>query len=129
MAAEERKNQKKIQVWISSQLWDKIVNLGYNSQTLAITNGLEALVKESQDSNQMSQELPALKARLEEIERHNETLKNHNDILKAELDRAAQEKESIQNLYDNYMRQMQTLIQQKAIEAPGEKKKPFWKFW
>jgi hypothetical protein len=22
-----------------------------------------------------------------------------------------------------------TLINQKAIEAPGEKKKPFWKFW
>ena len=127
MAVEERKNQKKIQVWISSQLWEKIVSLGYTSQTLAVTNGMEALVKESQNSSQTSQELPTLKARLEEIERHNETLKNHNDILKAELDRAAHEKETIQNLYDNYMRQMQTLIQQKAIEAPGEKKK-WWKF-
>jgi hypothetical protein len=38
------------------------------------------------------------------------------------------DKETIQGLYDNYMRQMQTLIQQKAIEAPGEKKK-WWKFW
>ena len=59
-------------------------------------------------------ELAQLQARHEEIEKHNETLK--------------QDKEAIQNLYNNYMLQMQTLINQKAIEAPGSKK-PFWKFW
>ncbi len=41
---------------------------------------------------------------------------------------ACQDKEAVQNLYNNYMLQMQTLINQKAIEAPGTKK-PWWRFW
>ena len=49
-----------------------------------------------------------------------------NDLTK-EIENTRQDKEAIQNLYDNYMRQMQTLITQKAIEAPGVKK--WWKFW
>jgi hypothetical protein len=36
-----------------------------------------------------------------------------------------QDKEAIQNLYNNYM---QTLINQKALEVP-EAKKPWWRFW
>ena len=67
-------------------------------------------------------ELADIRARSEELEKHNSTLKG-------ELEKAHQDKDNIQSLYDNYMRQMQTLIKQKAIEAPGEKKKPFWKFW
>jgi hypothetical protein len=67
-------------------------------------------------------EFSRLQARSEELEKHNSTLKG-------ELEKAHMDKDNIQNLYDNYMRQMQTLIQQKAIEAPGEKKKPWWKFW
>jgi chromosome segregation ATPase len=50
-----------------------------------------------------------------------------NDLTK-EIENTRQDKESIQNLYDNYMRQMQTLITQKAIEAPNAKK-PWWRFW
>jgi hypothetical protein len=56
-------------------------------------------------------------------------LKDHNETLKAEIERAGQDKEAIQNLYNNYMLQMQTLINQKAIEAPGAKKKRFWEIW
>jgi hypothetical protein len=41
---------------------------------------------------------------------------------------AGQDKEAVQNLYNNYMLQMQTLINQKAIEPPGAKK-PWWRFW
>jgi maltodextrin utilization protein YvdJ len=58
---------------------------------------------------------------------HNETLKKEVELLKQELEFSRRDKETIQGLYDNYMRQMQTLIQQKAIEAPGQKK--WWKFW
>jgi hypothetical protein len=66
-------------------------------------------------------ELAQLRTRSEELEKHNITLKG-------ELEKTHQDKENIQNLYDNYMRQVQTLIKQKAIEASGEKKK-WWKFW
>jgi hypothetical protein len=50
-----------------------------------------------------------------------------NDLTK-EIENTRQDQEAIQNLYDNYMRQMQTLINQKAIEVPGAKK-PWWRFW
>jgi hypothetical protein len=66
-------------------------------------------------------ELAQLRGKYGELEKHNLTLRE-------ELEKAHQDKDDIKNLYDNYMRQMQTLIQQKAIEAPGEKKK-WWKFW
>ncbi len=55
-----------------------------------------------------------IRARLEEIEKSNE-------ILKKEL-------EISQEMHRNYMMQIQTLINQKAIEAPGAKK-PWWRFW
>jgi hypothetical protein len=49
-----------------------------------------------------------------------EEIDNHNITLRAELEKAGQR-------YDNYMMQMQTLITQKSIKAPGTKK--WWKFW
>ena len=55
-------------------------------------------------------------------------LQAHNESLEKDKERAGQEKEAIQNLYNNYMRQMQTLITQKSIEAPGNKR-PWWRFW
>jgi hypothetical protein len=39
------------------------------------------------------------------------------------------DKEDLKITYANYFSQVQTLINQKAIEALGEKKKAFWKFW
>ena len=73
-------------------------------------------------------EYTRLQTRLEEKEKWIIELQNHNETLKKELEKAGQDKEAIQNLYDNYMRQMQTLITQKTIEAPGAKK-PWWKIW
>jgi len=61
-------------------------------------------------------ELAQLRARSEELERHIETLKKELDDIKA--------------IHNNYMLQMQTLINQRALEPPtAEKRKPFWKFW
>ena len=75
----------------------------------------------SSEINELSNVLNEKNKRLQEIQEHNETLK-------IELEKAHQDKEAIQNLYDNYMRQMQTLITQKAIEVPGAKKQ-WWRFW
>ena len=66
-------------------------------------------------------ELVQMRARYEELEKHNETLK-------AELEKAGQDKDDIKKTFDNYMVQVQTLINQKAIEAPGAKR-PWWKIW
>ena len=73
-------------------------------------------------------DLAQVRARYEELEKHNGTLIR-------ELDKAERDKEDLkitynklQDTYNNYMAQMQTLIKQKAVEAPGAKK-PWWRFW
>lgn len=57
-----------------------------------------------------------------------EDLHDHNETLKKELDKAKQDKDDLKKTFDNYMVQVQTLINQKSIEAPGTKK-PWWRFW
>jgi predicted RNase H-like nuclease (RuvC/YqgF family) len=67
-------------------------------------------------------EFSRLQSRAEELEKHNQTLKG-------ELSKAERDKEDLKATYNNYFLQVQTLINQKAIEAPGEKRKPWYKFW
>lgn len=121
MATTDHEGYKKVQVWVPQELWDKIEALDYPNQTSAVTEAFKSLLDKSQNNPNQSQDIPGLRARLEEKEKLIETLK-------ADLSQAHQDKEALQNLYDNYMRQMQTLIQQKAIDAPGTKK-PWYKFW
>jgi hypothetical protein len=61
------------------------------------------------------------------LKSENERLQEINEILLANIEELKKDKDTIQNLYNNYMLQMQTLINQKSIEAPGMKK--WWKFW
>ena len=66
-------------------------------------------------------ELAQLRAKHEELEKHNETLK-------AELRSTSQREQDLKKTFDNYMVQVQSLINQKVIEVPGAKK-PWWRFW
>ena len=65
--------------------------------------------------------LHSYESRLEEKNFRIIDLQAHNETLKKEL-------ETLQNMHTNYMLQVQTLINQKAIESPGAKK-PWWRFW
>lgn len=80
--------------------------------------GLEESLRKAPDIS----EFLRMQARWEELEKHNQTLKG-------ELEEAKRDKEDLKTIYNNYLLQVQTLINQKAIEAPGEKKKPWYKFW
>jgi hypothetical protein len=64
---------------------------------------------------------PYLQERAEELHDRKETLKK-------ELEKAGHDKEDLKTTYNNYFLQVQTLINQKAIEAPGNKKSR-WKNW
>ncbi len=59
--------------------------------------------------------------RIESLHAEDKIIKEYNTTLKQEL-------EDTKELHRNYMLQMQTLITQKQIEAPGVKK-PWWRFW
>ncbi len=68
---------------------------------------IQGVIWESPDPLEFAQ----LRAKSEELERHN-------SILKAELDKAAQDKENLKQMHNNYFLQVQTLINKKALEAP-----------
>jgi chromosome segregation ATPase len=78
---------------------------------------MEEKLKAAPDLGEFSE----MRATLKEIQDHNETLKR-------ELEKAERDKEDLKAVYNNYFLQVQTLINQKAIEAPGAKKL-WYKFW
>lgn len=73
-------------------------------------------------------EFAQLRTRYEEKDKQIEEKNRYIETLKKELDKAEQDKEDLKTIYNNYFLQIQTLINQKAIEAPGNKKL-WWKFW
>ncbi len=145
-----QEQKRKISVWVPYELYDSVLHAGYTSPTNAVIQGFEMLTRaQSEDSpeevrrqmqvirGQMQAEIDMLKNKIErlnaalqeapdptefvEICARSRELERHNETLKKEV-------ENLQNLYNNYMLQMQTLINQKSIEAPGAKK-PWWRFW
>jgi hypothetical protein len=160
MPPEDHKNMKKIQCWISIATWEQIAALGYSSPTIAVNKAFDKLLEDprtdpavspgipnvSQQIPNESPEIPLLKARLEELEKHNETLvtelkrneehqQNRIEDLKNHifsLDNQLRTKDDqLEKLNENMHKQavhLQTLLNQKAIEASGAKK-PWWQFW
>jgi len=119
---------------IPKELYDVCLQR-YDNITSAINAGLELLSFQSEDKTKTNEDnlktsedrssrqnedsnrqgdIQELKARVEEKDRHIESLKG-------ELD-------NLRSVHNNYMVQVQTLINQKAIEAPGSKKR-WWRFW
>lgn len=62
-----------------------------------------------------------LKARIEEKAKQIEDKDRHIEFLKKELESVGQREQDLKQMHSNYMMQMQTLINQKSIEAPGAK--------
>ena len=131
MAGEDHRGLKKIQCWIPVSTWEQIEATGYTSPKLAMTKAIELLLGDftgswgdlkgvSGDSCE-STEIPELKARIEEKDKQIEEKERHIETLQRDL-------ENSQETHRNYMMQIQTLITQKQIEAPGAKK-PWWRFW
>lgn len=147
----------KINCWIPESLWKQIEALGYESPTEATKKAFEALIlKEAKGSNEeaigCSQEVirnlqetirnlqeelgnkpdPIVFIRLQAEHEGLKTLlegkDRHISSLEADLRTAERDKEDLKAVYNNYFLQVQTLINQKALEAPGSKK-PRWKFW
>jgi predicted RNase H-like nuclease (RuvC/YqgF family) len=158
MPEEKKRSGHKLSAWISDSLYDDLKNFGYFgisiSQTETITRALELLLKKSKteerggqkgenweiqgDSNDYMGDIEGLgelRAHVGDLQELIKEKDRHIDTLKAELEKAERDKEDLkttynklQDTYNNYMAQMQTLIKQKSIEAPGANK-PWWRFW
>lgn len=159
MVEVKKRTGVKVCGWISDSVFSRLQELGYNSHTVIVRKGAELLIGQpigergellegtveypmfSQNSNTENsrEQIENTKEQLELVREYEGTIKElkaqngeqreHIETLKIELEKAHHDKDDIKNLYDNYMRQMQTLIQQKAIKAPGEETKRWWKFW
>jgi hypothetical protein len=144
---EKKRSGKKVNAWISDDLYSKVDDLKYKTWTEAIVNGLELLVQKSTEKSTQDDSIVRgstkestvddfevqkvqleCEGKLRELKARADERNSHIETLQKELAKLHDDKDNIQNLYDNYMRQMQTLIQQKAIEAPNEKKK-WYEFW
>jgi chromosome segregation ATPase len=158
MPEEKKRSGHKLSAWISDSLYDDLKNYGYFgisiSQTETITRALEILLKESKKGDMGGQKgdkgeiqgysndyvgdtrgLGELRAQVGNLLELIKEKDSHIDTLKTEIEKAENDKEDLkttynklQDTYNNYMAQMQTLIKQKSIEAPGAKK-PWWRFW
>jgi predicted RNase H-like nuclease (RuvC/YqgF family) len=151
MPEEKKRPGHKLSAWISDSLYDGLLALGYFgrqiSQTDTIIKALEMLLKESNSGDNGRQKdieweivgdlndhtgdhggLGEIEAQVGDLQELIMEKDRHIETLKSEIDKAGKDKEAIQNLYNNYMLQMQTLINRKAIEATGAKKH-WWQFW
>jgi hypothetical protein len=137
MPEEKKRSGRKVNAWIPDDLYSKVDDLKYRTWTEAIVSGLKLLVESTnsgqagvQNQNDKVQESTGqstlddskvLRAQLIEMQEHIETLK-------LDLDRSNKNADDIKEMYTNHVLQVQSLINQKAIEAPGAKK-PWWRFW
>ena len=144
---------KKVSARIPVPLLEKLEEMGISNQTEAIIKGLERLTAEdSEKTKEDSEKTVVLQAKVEELQKQNESLKNELENIREDNEKTREdsektavlqvkveeiqahnetlkkEHEDFKAMHNNYMLQMQTLIQQKAIEAPGAKK-PWWRFW
>jgi len=104
--------KRKISVRIPVITLESVRQLGYDSPTEAIIKGLELLINEKEpcDNYQTASDNSRTQEQQVEIE-----------FLRKEID-------DLKSIHNNYMIQVQTILNQKAVEAPGAKKS-WWRFW
>jgi chromosome segregation ATPase len=81
----------------------------------------KGLIEYKNNIEEYKKEVTEYAIRIDSLQTENKIFQEYNTTLKQEL-------EDTKELHRNYMLQMQTLITQKQIEAPGAKK-PWWRFW
>jgi chromosome segregation ATPase len=94
--------------------------------TVVIIEALELLAGKKEES--INPDHAQKEERINDLLERIGDLQTYVDTLKNELEKASHDKEDLKTTHTNYMMQIQTLINQKAIEVPGAKK-PWWRFW
>jgi Arc/MetJ-type ribon-helix-helix transcriptional regulator len=131
----QTEEKRKIQAFVPVSIYNQIESFGFKSQNEAVNFAFVKLLEskgENQDESKKNQTdsnlINTLNATLGEKVSRLKELHDYNETLKKELDKAEHDKDDLKTTYNNYFLQVQTLINQKAIEAPGAKK-PWWRFW
>ena len=118
-------NRKRLNIAIPMDLYTRITADG-RAITVVIIEALELLAGEKEET--VNPDYAQKEERINSLLERIGDLQAYVDTLKQELEKASNDKEDLKETHKNYMIQMQTLINQKAIEAPGAKKK-WGQFW
>ncbi len=133
---------QKVKTKVPLDLWKKVEVLGFDSPDKAVINALEKLVSEPELNiygKEQEIRIQELKNGLEDEKRRNQELQKELELrieeaqkqikdLQKELEKAERREIYFEEMHNNYMMQVQTLINQKQIAAPGANK-PWWRFW
>ena len=133
---------KKIKTKVPGDLWEKVEDLGFDSPNTAIITALEKLISEPELKRSRKEQeikIQELGNRLEEEQKRTRELQRELEIkveetqkqikdLEKNIEKAERREIYLEEIHNNYMLQVQTLIKQKQILAPGEKKQ-WWRFW
>lgn len=140
-----REGQKRINIYLPEDLYSRVLNSEYNL-TEAIIKGLTDLLEtpgedfeRNTDTNTQGDSNPLNSELLKSLQNHIASLesqlkvkdKQFDEQLKAKDKQIENRDNEIANLTETIQKQVvniYNLSNQKAIEAPGEKKK-WWKFW
>jgi hypothetical protein len=147
MPEEKKRSGVKVCGWLSDEVFSKLTEKGYKSHTVIVRLGAELIISQpigehgELDQGMLWGTEENIKEHIENSRGHIENTgelrelraqareqREHIETLKAELEKSNHDKEDLKETHKNYMIQMQTLINQKAIEAPGTKKS-WWRFW
>ncbi len=135
---EDHKDMKKVQCWIPLDTWDKLVSLGYNSPTTAVTKAFERLLEDPREDPRVnplvslkdpleSPNIPVLNAKIEALQMVLEEKDKSIERLENVLKKADLREEDLKNMHNNYMLQVQSLINARALmpsrSTEGEKPK------
>jgi hypothetical protein len=133
---------KKIKTKVPGDLWEKVEDLGFDSPNTAVITALEKLICEPElkrSGKEQEIKIQELGNRLEEEQKRTLELQRELEIkveetqkqikdLEKNIEKAERREIYLEEIHNNYMLQVQTLIKQKHILAPGENK-PWWRFW
>lgn len=130
MPAEDHKAMKKVQCWIPQDTWDKLVSLGYNSPTIAVTKAFERLLEDPREDPRInplvslkdpleSPNIPVLNAKIEAIQTVLEEKDKSIERLENALKKADLREEDLKSMHNNYMLQVQSLINARSLSAPS----------
>ena len=119
---EDHKDMKKVQCWIPIDTWDKIVSLGYNSPTIAVTKAFEKLLEDPRINPLVSLKdplespnIPVLNAKIEALQMVLEEKDKSIERLENDLKKADLREEDLKSMHNNYMLQVQSLINARAL--------------
>ena len=123
--------KKKVSAWVDVSLVESLRQHGYNNLTEAIITGFKMIIEKEEKVAASDNSSKASDSSSKDVDMmEKEVLKHENTLLKEYNETLHKELEDFKSMHNNYMLQMQTLINQRALEpAPADKKKPFWKFW